>query len=327
MVCNKCNTVVQDGGQFCPNCGNNLNGGTAVNNNVSVNDNLSSNNQDKTNIWLVVLSWFIPIAGFIIFFVQKKSSPKTAKASGICALISAILNVIIVVLVFRLILGLGAYTTNKTLEKTESIFDDVVDKIEENVSDDTDESVNEDDETLNDSADTVIDNANISVSNDWKQYQVAIAGKTLTLPMAYSELVAATGFTAKSSDADSVLSNNYYAMVNMYKNEKLALYIEVMNTSGADVKYSDCNVTRISQTKYQISQGADPIVFPGGIKAGDAITDDQIIALFGTPNDIKDYGTSKQYTYLSDTTWTTVNNFKIKVVDGIVDEIALDHRG
>ena len=71
---------------------------------------------------------------------------------------------------------------------------------------------------------------------------------------------------------------------------------------------------------------SDKIIFPGGLKVGDSITDAKLTELFGVPNDSKDYSGSKQYTYLSDTTWTTTNNFKISVVDGVIDEIQLDHR-
>lgn len=58
---------------------------------------------DNVNIWFVLLSWFIPIAGFIVFFVKKDSSPKTAKASGITALVSFILNLIIVIVTFLIL--------------------------------------------------------------------------------------------------------------------------------------------------------------------------------------------------------------------------------
>ena len=52
--------------------------------------------QEKANGWLVALSILIPLAGLIIFLTQKDKQPKTAKISGICALISFIVLIIII---------------------------------------------------------------------------------------------------------------------------------------------------------------------------------------------------------------------------------------
>lgn len=343
MVCNKCNSQVQEGSQFCPNCGNDMTSPTVentvvndVNNqgNINPEQNLGNvpggqvqNTQDKVNIWLVILSWFIPLAGLIIFFVQKKTSPKTAKASGICALISALLSIVVVVILcFSLIFGSLNYaiestddTAQEIIEQAESQIKDAQDMLDDNLNTNTekDESITSDSSTT----------TNVNVSNDWKQYQFGINGKVYTLPMSYNDFKIASGFTIKDTYLNMVLPNNHYAPVNLYKNDKLALYIELFNKSGAEAKYVESNVTRISQTKYQVSQGADKIIFPGGLKVGDSITEAKLTELFGVPNDSKDYSGNKQYTYLSDTTWTTTNNFKINVKDGVIDEIQLDHRG
>ena len=51
--------------------------------------------EEKANGWLVALSILIPIAGLIIFLAMKDKQPKTAKVSGICALVSFIISIII----------------------------------------------------------------------------------------------------------------------------------------------------------------------------------------------------------------------------------------
>ena len=340
MVCNKCNTQVQEGSQFCPNCGNDMTKTTVENNatnnmnqqTVGSEQNMESvpmNNvnqpvQDKVNIWLVLLSWFIPLAGLIIFFVQKKTSPKTSKASGICALISALLSIVVVILSFSLLFGAMNFAFESTKNKTEEIIDQAesqIEDIEDMLDEELETDIITDSSTTTDSTTT-----SVAVSNDWKQYQFGIGDKVYTLPMSYNDFKTASGFAMKEEYANKVLSNNYYSLVNLYKNDKLALHIELFNKSGADLKYVDSNVTRISQTKYQVSQGADKIIFPGGIKVGDAITEAQLTTLFGAPNEAKDYSSGKQYVYVSDTTWTTTNNFKINVIDGVIDEIQLDHR-
>ena len=342
MVCNKCNAPVNEGEKFCPGCGNDLSVNPPVQGDVNtqpveqavVNNDASSVNvgnavnvvptQDKVNIWLVILSWFIPLAGLIIFFVQKKTSPKTAKASGICALISALLSIVGVVLSFSLLFGAMNFAVETTKDTAEEIIDQAgsqIEDIEDMLDENLETNITTDSSTTTDSTTT-----NVAVSNDWKQYQFGIGDKVYTLPMSYNDFKTASGFTIKDMYINMVLANNHYAPVNLYKNDKLALYIELFNNSGAELKYVDSSVTRISQTKYQVSQGADKIVFPGGLKVGDAITEAQLTALFGAPSEAKDYSGSKQYIYVSDTTWTTTNNFKINVIDGVIDEIQLDHR-
>ena len=363
MMCNKCNAPVNDGEKFCPGCGNDLsvdppvqsninnqpsgekidshlNEQPVVNNvqNIGVNVN-SANVQDKVNVWLVILSWFIPLAGLIIFLVQKKTSPKTAKASGICALISALLSVVVTIASFALIFSTFNVVKNNAKDDMDSMIEDVLDKADQimeeaedqmdELEDELEDEIYSGDTSIGDTSSTTTpsDSATtVTVDADWKKYLFSINNKVYALPMSYNDFKVASGFTIKDTYINMILPNNHYAPVNLYKNDKLALYIEVFNNSGVEAKYVDSRVTRISQTKYQVSQGADKIVFPGGLKVGDAITDAQIITLFGQPNDLKDNGSSKQYTYLSDTTWTTTNNFKIKLVNGIIDEIQLDNR-
>lgn len=313
MICIKCNSQVEDGVKFCPVCGANL--VEDVNHaNFDAQSNFNSMSSDKVNVLLVIISVFIPLVGFILFFAYKSKSPKTAKYSGIAALASFLVSFIISILLGSLLIFNFSPSPNEILNDN----NDVV----ENSNDDT--VVEENDST--DSNQTQSENKS-TISNDWKQYQIDINGKIYTLPMTYLELSTATGFSMKETNASSNLENNHYALVNLYKNDKLALYIEIINKTGDVKKYTECNVSRVSQSKYQVSQGAQAIIFPGGIKVGDSITDEQVVALLGTANDVKDYGTSKQYMYLSDTSWTTINNYKIKITNGVVEELSLDHRG
>lgn len=51
--------------------------------------------EQKASVGFAILSFFIPLAGLIIFLTKKNDRPKTAKVSGICALVSFILNIVI----------------------------------------------------------------------------------------------------------------------------------------------------------------------------------------------------------------------------------------
>ena len=105
MVCNNCGKEVVANAKFCPHCGKevlnsnlnqeNLNNKENVNNqevivekqgvyqnNINTQEgysNQQNNNQnieEKANIGLAILSFFIPLAGLIIFIVKKDKEPK-----------------------------------------------------------------------------------------------------------------------------------------------------------------------------------------------------------------------------------------------------------
>lgn len=55
--------------------------------------------EEKASVGLAILSFIIPIAGLIIYLTKKDSRPKTAKVSGICALVSFLLNIVLSVII------------------------------------------------------------------------------------------------------------------------------------------------------------------------------------------------------------------------------------
>lgn len=337
MICKWCNQQNTENNKFCMHCGKELSNTNNINsdqlNNNTLNDYNSNiyNNQiqnnyqtnvsnqiveEKANIWLAILSWFIPLAGLIIFIVKKDKQPKTAKVSGICALISFILNLVLVIVGFFLISTLS-YSIFKS-----SVDEEINDAIEDIWSDDT---------NTNDNIYDVPEQDNLEMTtNDWKKYQIIINNKTITLPTTYNDIKTATNASMKSSDEKPYLSANYYTLINMYKNDKLALYIELTNKTDSDLLYTECDVTSVTQTKYQVSNGADAIIFPGNLTVGKEITESEIIELFGTPYDTYEYSNSeyesKTYKYVENTMWTTTNNYEIKIVNGIIDELQLDNR-
>lgn len=329
MNCKWCGKEVDQNSKFCPNCGreilgdnvNNINQNVSsikTEENVNTFGNLSQESQnfnqesinsveEKANVWLAILSYFVPIAGLIIFIVKKDKEPKTAKASGICALVSFIINTILIVAIFffmSFVTSKSSEIINNTIDKA----DDIIEKAKEKQKDyDSSEA-----------------------SNIWSDYEVSVNNKTIKLPCTYEEIKDATGFSMKSADEKSYLSKNYYTTVNMYKNDKLALYTEIYNDTNDDIKYSDGNVSRIWQTKYQVSTGADVITFPGSLKAGDQISIDEIISKLGDPSDKSEYNdsgySSTTLTYNEDLSWKTTKFYKITIVNGIIDELSLDNR-
>lgn len=56
--------------------------------------------EQKASVGFAILSYIIPLAGLVIYLTQKDKRPKTAKVSGICALVSFILNTLIVIIMY-----------------------------------------------------------------------------------------------------------------------------------------------------------------------------------------------------------------------------------
>lgn len=87
--------------------------------------------EQKANAGLAVLSWFIPLAGLVIYLTEKDTKPKTAKACGKCALASFIINVVLVVLiyvVFFIVVGVvipNAYDSIQNLPTAASAADQI----------------------------------------------------------------------------------------------------------------------------------------------------------------------------------------------------------
>ena len=116
----------------------------------------------------------------------------------------------------------------------------------------------------------------------------------------------------------------------MYKDDKLAVSVELTNKTDSDLKYVDSSVTRISQDKFSTEQtGIENVIFPGNLKTGMNITKEEIFKLFGEI-EVKEYKSdnyvSETYKYTSDDTWKTLNYYEIRVVNGVIDSLTLDHR-
>lgn len=128
QICNQCHKEVADGMYECPYCGSRaLSGlmGNVKTTSVAKDENVTESDdetfadtetegwektnvnggdipqhyangnavkdKEKINIVLLILSICCPIVGFVVFFADKKSQPRTAKVCGIAALVSFIL--------------------------------------------------------------------------------------------------------------------------------------------------------------------------------------------------------------------------------------------
>ena len=102
--CEYCNAEIKDESKFCPYCGNTINDSDEEKE-VVVTEVVDNNTDNKPyintapgiegkTIALAVLSFIIPIVGFLLFFSWKNTKPRDAKILLISATIGFINNYI-----------------------------------------------------------------------------------------------------------------------------------------------------------------------------------------------------------------------------------------
>lgn len=171
------------------------------------------------------------------------------------------------------------------------------------------------------------------VSNNWKEYQFGVNGKTLTLPCSYRELKDVSGFYMSSSVEKSYTAPLRTSTVSIFNgdDEKLIAYIDIKNTTEEDLLNANANVVSISQTydKYKNYTDEELITFPGNLQVGMSKTEEEIKKLFGEPDDRREFTysniTSITLLYTADDTYSTVDYYKIEISDGKIEDLTLDH--
>ena len=90
--CKNCGCKIESKNVYCPNCGYNL-----INNTSNVNKNLVDDPVESFVIY--VISFIIPLVGFILWVITRKENPKRAKNILIVSFVSIISAILLVVLV------------------------------------------------------------------------------------------------------------------------------------------------------------------------------------------------------------------------------------
>ncbi len=89
--CRECGTMISAKAITCPKCGATQNSQTEV-------------RQDEAAAGWKVLSFFIPLAGLILYIIQHKTSPKMAKACGKWALIGFITGISLIIIYYIVVI-------------------------------------------------------------------------------------------------------------------------------------------------------------------------------------------------------------------------------
>lgn len=105
--CTNCGNKLEDNYNVCPSCGtpspNIMNQGVPNNQyGYYPNQQYYQNppvQETKVEVGFVILGFFIPIVGWILWGIWSKTKPRTAKAAGIAGIIGFVVNFIISIVV------------------------------------------------------------------------------------------------------------------------------------------------------------------------------------------------------------------------------------
>lgn len=291
--------------------------------------------KQKVNVGMAILSYFIPLVGWIYWGVKKEENPKSARTCGIVACVSAAINVLIVIL-SMVVTGIAFKGATDIIKDADWDFDSDSDysySIEDNNSDDS--ILFEDEETTakennvettapNSETTSSKKNTTSTVSNNWEDYTVIINGTKITLPCSWADFNSKTGFNFKDSDdATTTLKSNQYTISTPIKKGEHQINVRFINTSGAQKTLAECQVAGINVDAFY--EPTADVVFAGGLKIGDKADAASIKKLFGEPTRVYDSDNSDYHTYTYEAKDSYYNEIEIIVKDGKINKISLEH--
>ena len=92
MFCRSCGKEIPENTSFCPHCG------ASQAAPVAPSAPASANVEDKAGTFLIIISFLIPIIGWILYFAKKGETPKAAKTYAKWAWGGFALNLLITIL-------------------------------------------------------------------------------------------------------------------------------------------------------------------------------------------------------------------------------------
>lgn len=244
------------------------------------------------------------------------SEPKKNNTLKIVLIIVGVLVLLVILLVVAVLVAFGIIKGNST-DNSDATTPSVTEKSDNKQTDTKKESTKK--------------NTKTEVSSDWKKYNFSINGEDLSLPIKYSEFKEISGFNVKSVYADTVIPSKHYMLFNLYEDDNLSAYVEITNNTKESLKYEDGMITRISQSEYQVKNGATVITFPGNLQVGMEMTKDDLVSLLGKPSKESEYDggenyKSYTYTYNEYDDYSTFNYYKIEILNGVISDLEIDNR-
>lgn len=164
---------------------------------------------------------------------------------------------------------------------------------------------------------------------DWKTYEISLNEVVTKLPCTYSEFQELTGLSIPDNDSNLYIDGGECTIVELVSGDDSVLFAEITNTSEESKPCTDCLITKVCQSRYQVSKGENVVVFPGGLSVGKEVSESKLREVFGDPKDTYKYLDEDYESYTitySEDDDLFYNYYEIILVDGVVEELCLDHR-
>lgn len=89
MYCTKCGSELKETSKFCPKCG--------------VEVYRDNKKESIKSIFLIILGFFLPIVGFILFLVWKEKKPVKSSSTGWGSLLGLVFRIIVLIWIVLMI--------------------------------------------------------------------------------------------------------------------------------------------------------------------------------------------------------------------------------
>lgn len=282
-------------------------------------DTLVNNKQEQTNVGLAVLSGFVPLVGFILYFVKKKDEPKTAKACGKTALIvtivSILLSIIISVLTF---VGTVKLLDSPTISESYSYSD----------SESNDEATMAKDKS--DTASSPVVSANFASTKyaDLDNRQFSVNGKVYTLGKTTLQDMINDGVPFNEDDianASNNVNGNTQTDFDINLDEYWSATVYVGNYTDENKVAKDCVVTEIS---YHNSDDKTQNIL--GFNFPLTLTEEELKNNSGEPTENRTYSsegyTTNTYEYKTESTRYYGNSgYTFEFTNGQLERVSIEY--
>lgn len=220
--------------------------------------------EDEKSVGLNILSFFVPVVGIVLWAVNKNEKPKQSK-SIIHSAIGGFVTVLSVTLIGVLITLVGTFALIGGVAGGLAQNEDNI-QYEENI------------ETTQSS---------ITQNLDWKNIQVSIDGKTLSLPCDYKTFLEKTNFTQLDDEDVETLEKDEYIRIYCEDKNGNEISIQLYNDTETPKTTDDTSLKVVG-----IAADADycsiKIVAPCGFALGDPWELDNLTNNYGTPENSYD---------------------------------------
>lgn len=167
-----------------------------------------------------------------------------------------------------------------------------------------------------------------SVSNTYNEFE--LLGGDIVLPCSYEEFIEKSGYYSYSADCGMRVRPKEHSFVRLYdSNGSSAAVVEVCNSSDEKKLFTECEVVRVNQNKYDVDSDTKPIVFAGGLYVGMKVDSDYLKSVLGEYGD--DHFVSgelfelyEEYKWSENGDWVSSNFIEVGIVNGFIDYICVD---